>query len=394
MPIANYGVLDTNAPNRLASLFNPEDIRARQENAMLREQKLVGEQQQQQLAAEQLRQIPIQREAGIRSQRESVSRQLDSEVANMLGANIPRQVIAKRIAAKAKQSGFQDEEIQSALDPLNKIQDTVEAQKYYLNAANPQEAQKRQMEALYQKPRQEDALAEKRYKLQEKELAWKMGQKPATPLEPPPKAAPGSRVYQEGGEWKSEIIKGSPQWQMYKSKEAPDRALVQNIVPQFEKNVSDIDKLVSSKGFDKIFGLIAGQTPNITKESREAANLRAQVIGAMETSGMQLQRSAGGAVGSMTVQEWPKMQSYMNVIQNSNDPQAVKEALRGAQAVYDRMAEVAKEGYMNEWGSGQFGDPNVVARLSKAKQKTQEPATSYEADKEARYQAWKAQQGR
>ena len=182
--------------------------------------------------------------------------------------------------------------------------------------------------------------------------------------EPAPKASPGTRVYKdENGAWKTEILQGSPQWQTQKSKEATDRAFVQNIVPQNIKNMEQIDGLIGSKGFNSIFGL-SSYTPNIMPAARDAKAKLDQVVGAMETAGMQLQKSTAGSAGAMSEKEWPKMQTYLNLVKTASSPEAAKEALLAARQSYQRMVDVAKESYANEWAGGQFGDKTVIERLN------------------------------
>lgn len=213
--------------------------------------------------------------------------------------------------------------------------------------------------------------------------------------EPAPKVSPGTRVWREGGEWKTEVMKGTPQWQALKSKESTDRAFVQNFVPSLEKNVQDIEKLTKHKGFDNIFGKIGSiESLDVLPSTLEARAQLAQVVGAMETAGMQMQKSTAGSAGSMSEKEWPKMQTYLNLVKTATTSEDAKRALLNAVQSYKRMQEVGKESYMNEWGTGQFGDKTVIDRLSKGNEKPANSSQSYEGDKEARYQAWKARQGK
>jgi hypothetical protein len=184
--------------------------------------------------------------------------------------------------------------------------------------------------------------------------------------EQPPKAAPGTRVFKDdSGNWQTEILHGSPQWQTQKSKESTDRAFVQNIVPTFEKNINDIKNLTSHEGFNNLFGRIGSiEALDALPSTRNARAQLAQVTGAMETSGMQLQKSTAGSAGSMTEKEWPKMQSYLNIAKTTSDPEEAKRALESAAIVYKRMATIAKDSYANEWGTGQFGDMKVIDRLN------------------------------
>lgn len=190
----------------------------------------------------------------------------------------------------------------------------------------------------------------------------------APSAEPPPKAAPGTRVYQENGEWKTEVLKGSPQWQNLKSKEATDRAFTQNIVPTFDKNADQINELINHPGFENIFGRLGSiESLDVKADTRNARSKLAQITGAMETAGMQLQKSTAGSAGSMSEREWPKMQTYLNVVKTTSDPTEAKEALKRAAEVYERMRNIALESYQNEWAGGQFGDQSVVERLKGGK---------------------------
>jgi hypothetical protein len=72
----------------------------------------------------------------------------------------------------------------------------------------------------------------------------------------------------------------------------------------------------------------------------------------------------------MSEKEWPKMQSYFNVIKTTTDPAQAKNALIGASQIYQRMIDTAKENYQNEWAGGQWGDKTVIDRLGNTQPST------------------------
>jgi len=234
--------------------------------------------------------------------------------------------------------------------------------------ANPQEYMKLALESKFRKPEKVPDWKNPEYWAAQRENErFKAGlKKQNVEIPPPTKPQPGFRNVMKDGGWVQEAVPGSKAWQDLKSKEATDRAFVQNTVPSIDKNIKDIDKFMSMEGFENIFGL-TGDMPNILPSSRAAAAVRDQVVGAMETAGFNLMKSTSGSAGTMSQQEWPKMQTYMNIIKNSSDPSQVRDALIGAKESYARMKEIAKESYMNEWGSGQFGDPSVIERMESGK---------------------------
>ena len=188
--------------------------------------------------------------------------------------------------------------------------------------------------------------------------------------EPAPKAKPDTRMFKNAqGEWEAQVIPGTSTYQTLKSKEADDRGVLQNTVPMLGKNAEQIDTLLTSPGFDSIFGLVASRTPNVMPNARAAQAQLEQVIGAMQTTGMQLQRSTAGSAGSMTEKEWPKMEAYLNQVKQATDPETARNALKMAQLSYKRMQDVAKEHYQNEWANSQFGDKTAVERLNAPSEK-------------------------
>lgn len=295
---------------------------------------------------------------------------------------ISNQELMDRTYEEAKRRGLEDTDIAQLFQPWASVQGQTDGQDVadvYAQRANPQEAIKQRLESMYRKPEKIDEGSPVTVMQSGKPVTImsKSGRivgeaVPSKALvnistnEPPPKVSPGTRVWREGGEWKTEVMKGTPQWQALKSKEATDRSFVQNIVPTLKKNVTDIENLTKHEGFDNIFGRIGSiESLDLLPSTREARAKLDQVVGAMETAGMQMQRSTAGSAGTMTEKEWPKMQTYLNLVKTASTPEQAKEALRNAASSYERMQEVGKESYMNEWGGGQFGDPTVIDRLAK-----------------------------
>ena len=166
------------------------------------------------------------------------------------------------------------------------------------------------------------------------------------------KLGPGQR-FKEGTN-EVELIPGTTQYLKAKNDHATDIAARDTIVGINQHVTKSIDKLVTSKGFDKIFGIIGGNTFNWSEDAKAAATARNQVVGALEAAGLAINKQANGSIGAMAVAEWPKMATYIAVIKNSDNPKDVKDALVGAKEVLDRTASIATSKYTNEYGGGQF----------------------------------------
>ena len=166
------------------------------------------------------------------------------------------------------------------------------------------------------------------------------------------KLGPGQR-FKEGTN-EVELIPGTTQYLKAKNDHATDIAARDTIVGINQHVTKSIDKLANSKGFDKIFGLIGGNTFNWSDDAKAAATARNQVVGALEAAGLAINKQANGSIGAMAVAEWPKMATYIAVIKNSDNPKDVKDALVGAKEVLDRTASIAAGKYTNEYGGGQF----------------------------------------
>ena len=166
------------------------------------------------------------------------------------------------------------------------------------------------------------------------------------------KLGPGQR-FKEGTN-EVELIPGTTQYLKAKNDHATDIAARDTIVGINQHVTKSIDKLLNSNGFDKIFGLIGGNTFNWSDDAKAAATARNQVVGALEAAGLAINKQANGSIGAMAVAEWPKMATYIAVIKNSDNPKDVKDALVGAKEVLDRTASIATGKYTNEYGGGQF----------------------------------------
>lgn len=152
----NYGLIDQDAPRRLADIFNPESIRMRQAKLQGAEQDVTGqelvnvERARSMKALEQARQekerlAPQVKAEAQQKKMAEYSKQIDFDIANDLKAGLPRDVIKQRAAAKSKQFGFTDEQISGGLKELDLIQDNEKVYNHYLFAADPEAARKEQI---------------------------------------------------------------------------------------------------------------------------------------------------------------------------------------------------------------------------------------------------------
>jgi hypothetical protein len=101
-------------------------------------------------------------------------------------------------------------------------------------------------------------------------------------------------------------------------------------------------------GLDNISGLI-GQIPlDIAPEARSARGKLTEFKEATSLQAIQEARESsatGGAYGSMTVQEWPRMESLFGAILTSKDPEELRKSIRNARA---RIA-ASKNLYTTKW---------------------------------------------
>jgi hypothetical protein len=101
-------------------------------------------------------------------------------------------------------------------------------------------------------------------------------------------------------------------------------------------------------GLDNISGLI-GQIPlDIAPEARSARGKLTEFKEATSLQAVQDARESsttGGAYGSMTVQEWPRLESLFGAILASKDPEELRKSIRNARA---RIA-ASKNLYTTKW---------------------------------------------
>jgi hypothetical protein len=151
-----------------------------------------------------------------------------------------------------------------------------------------------------------------------------------------------------------EQIPGSQAYLKNKGLHAADLSSAQ-LTSSIDDNLgSNISKLLASPGFDSIFGIAGGLTPNVLPEAKSAATLRKQVMDAMGPAGMLINKGAVGSIGTMALGEWDKVASYIAAIKDTDNPEDARKAFENALIILKRTKQIATDKYENEWGGSQY----------------------------------------
>jgi len=198
------------------------------------------------------------------------------------------------------------------------------------------------------------------------------------------KLKPGERFIE--GSDSVEAIPGSDLYKTQSGKHAKDYQVALSAKTNFDEASKKIDYILDEKNkgaFNSHFGgYNAYLTKHIPGATQEVGAKIESLKSDLKMAGLGLIRQ-GGSIGMMTEREWPIVQDMIDRIDPRMGEKAARDAFENIRTYMGRIKDNADEIYRTEWGGSQFAKPDNTVRGAR-----------YDADKESRYQAWKAQQGR
>ena len=115
----------------------------------------------------------------------------------------------------------------------------------------------------------------------------------------------------------------------------------------------DLAKLKDHKGLTNVTGPIAGRTPNITGDATNAQAIIDTLKSRASVQELQRMRDAsktGGAVGAVTEKEWPRLESQLAALQQSQTTAEFRKNLAAAEETIDRMMGATTQTYQSTYG--------------------------------------------
>jgi hypothetical protein len=120
-----------------------------------------------------------------------------------------------------------------------------------------------------------------------------------------------------------------------------------------DNHIKQIDDLLNQKGFNDIFGTVAGRTFNFTDKAGNAQAAFDAVAGQAAVQALNEMRAAsktGGAVGNVTEKEWPILQAQMAALAQTQDPAQMRANLAKLKDTYSRIKATANQAYSSVYG--------------------------------------------
>lgn len=116
---------------------------------------------------------------------------------------------------------------------------------------------------------------------------------------------------------------------------------------------TQVAELRDHPGLDNITGFIAGRTPTLSQEGRNAQDLLDSIKSQISTYKLQSMRDAsqtGGAVGNVTEKEWPRLESALAALGQSQDTETYKRRLGEVISIIDESTKLIDEAYNMTYG--------------------------------------------
>jgi hypothetical protein len=371
MPV-NYGLLDPNAPEKLGAIFNPNVIQERKNTLAGLANQQLGQQIQTAQGIQALN-APAQQQVSNREKQKEINAQkLNAGIANDIQSGITKEIISSRVSSKAKQMGFNDAEIQEALTPLNQARDSKSAHEHYFSAAFPDIVAKQRAEQMYPKPESDKPGEAQRGQIIFDSKGNAFNVNPYT-NEVRPVNVGGQQI--QGAQYSPALqgdISGARASGGTTGKATGEASAtlsdIESQMPQLEKLVSDLSAIGKKATYTKV-----GQAADIVRRQSgmsvgEGAIARKEYISKVDNEILPLLRQTFGA--AFTQKEGETLKATLG------DPDASPEE---KDMVLKSFIQTKKQ----EVGS-------LKRRMG---QPTEQPNAQYDQGKEARYQAWKAQQG-
>jgi len=135
--------------------------------------------------------------------------------------------------------------------------------------------------------------------------------------------------------------------------------MMNTYLQDIDQKISDVE---NATGFKSIFGSIDARTPDLSQDAATAASNLDALMNSLEIAGVQMMRAenkTGGAVGSMAVQEWPKLRAQFPNIDRRQDAESAREHLQALRkAIKEYRDKLAKAAGVNP-NTEKTGEPNT-----------------------------------
>jgi hypothetical protein len=208
---------------------------------------------------------------------------------------------------------------------------------------------------------------------------------------------PGTKL-EKGERWnvaeqRIETVPGSKLHVAQSDKHNKDREALKGVETKTQSAISKIDELLSPKYIDGFRANFSGDIPYsgaVTQYFAPDARRRIDSLKSdMKAAGLELIR-VGGSIGAMTQQEWPIVEQMIAALTPDMSAQEAETQVKKIRAYMEKIKSNAKDAYQTEWGDTQYFKPT-----EKPGDQGATPNAVYsDAEKERRYQAWKAKQGK
>lgn len=182
--------------------------------------------------------------------------------------------------------------------------------------------------------------------------------KPAETITEAPKLKQGERWNPKLG--RVEAVEGSDIYKKQKSAFTQDYKVAASVADKMDEGTKKIDELLSpnnASGFEGNFGgynayasrMFPGENTNVRKKIDSFKST-------LKSAGLELMRQ-GGAIGQMTVQEWPIVEQMIDSISPELSESEARRAFNEIRARFNRIKERAKDVYETEYADSQFYKP-------------------------------------
>lgn len=117
---------------------------------------------------------------------------------------------------------------------------------------------------------------------------------------------------------------------------------------------TQLTELRDHQGLDNVTGWLYGRTPTISQEGRNAQELLDSIKSQISVYKLQSMRDAstsGGAVGNVTEKEWPRLESAIAALGQSQDTATYKKRLNEVLKAIDESVNAIDNSYNMVWGA-------------------------------------------
>lgn len=184
----------------------------------------------------------------------------------------------------------------------------------------------------------------------------------------PPRALGGETEIpklKQGERWNAklgrvEAVEGSDIYKKQKSAFATDYKATTAVTDKMDEAIKKADDILSPKNASGFAGNFGGYNAYATQMlPGENTDMRKKIDSfksTLKSAGLELMRQ-GGAIGQMTVQEWPIVEQMIDSISPALSENQAKQAFAEIRARFDRIRSRAKDVYETEYSDSQFYKP-------------------------------------